>query len=88
MAAGLPVIASDFPSWRALLGEINCVLFVDPANPDSIKDAMEWVLQNPDEAQEMGERGRSAVQNPFNWTSEASDLKSAYLELGIPVESK
>lgn len=76
MSAGLPVIASDFPLWREMAGE--CSLFVDPLDPQSIADAMTWILDHPDEAERMGKKGRALVEQRFNWTKEGEKLVQLY----------
>jgi len=81
MNAGLPVIASDFPLWRTLIEEIDCGLLVDPANPLEIADAMEYLFTHPDIAEAMGKRGQAAVQNTYNWNSEAQTLLTLYQTL-------
>jgi len=81
MASGLPVIASDFPSFRAVVEEARCGLVVDPLNVQAIADAMMYLLENPAEARAMGERGRSAVLHKFNWTAEQRNLLDLYDEL-------
>lgn len=78
MAAGLPVIASDFPEWRALLAGVDCARFVDPLDPAAIAREMAWILAHPDEAQAMGARGRSAVVERLNWAGEADALEELY----------
>lgn len=78
MGAGLPVIASDFPFWRKILGESGCGIFVDPRNPWEISKAIEYVLANPREAEEMGRRGQAAVLQNFNWDTEAEKLIQFY----------
>jgi glycosyltransferase involved in cell wall biosynthesis len=80
MAAGLPVIASDFPVWRAFVEESACGLVVDPQDCDAIVDAMQWMLYHPDEAHEMGLRGRKAVEDRLNWECEAATLVAFYRE--------
>lgn len=82
MAAGLPVIASDFPLWRTLIEEYRCALFVDPEDPAAIAKAVDWVLDNPDAAREMGARGRQAVEQRFNWGREAEALAALYSRIG------
>jgi hypothetical protein len=82
MGAGLPVIASDFPFWRRIIGEAGCAIFVDPMNPAEIARAIEFVLTHPEDAQEMGRRGRAAVLKNFNWNSEAVKLVGLYRQLG------
>lgn len=78
MAAGMPVIASDFPRWRALIGDIRCCLFVDPLDPCAIAQAIRWLLEHPDEAAAMGQRGQAAVRDVFNWEAEGARLVGFY----------
>jgi len=81
MAAGLPLIASDFPLWRKILEPARCALFVDPEDPTSIRKAMEWILGNEQEAEEMGNRAIRLVQEEFNWEIEKSKLLNLYARL-------
>lgn len=78
MAAGLPVIVSDFPFWRQILKEIRCGIFVDPLDPIAIAEAIRWIFEHPEEAQKMGSRGQQAVLSKYNWHSEARKLLSFY----------
>jgi glycosyltransferase involved in cell wall biosynthesis len=85
MGAALPLIASDFPSWRRLLGCTGCGIFVDPLNPQAIADAIEYVLTHPAEAEQMGRRGQAAVLKRYNWDTEASKLVNLYSGLVQPI---
>ena len=87
MVAGLPVIASDFPLWREIIDGAQCGLLVDPADPDAIAAAMQWVLDHPDEAERMGERGRAAVRERYNWDREAVKLLDFYQSL-VPTDGE
>lgn len=80
MAAGLPVIASDFPLWRKIIHDAECGLLVDPMNHKEIADAMRWIVEHPIEAELMGERGRAAIKK-YNWENEEKKLLSFYGEL-------
>lgn len=81
MAAGLPVIASDFPSWRSLLDPIGCALFVDPLDPAQVAGAIDRILADESEAEEMGRRGAAAVRERLNWEHEAQKLVDLYARL-------
>ncbi len=81
MSAGLPVIASDFPLWREIVEGAKCGLLVDPSDPVKIADAMVWILEHPQEAETMGNRGRKTVEEKYNWESEASKLVNLYNKL-------
>lgn len=78
MAAGIPVIASDFPLWRRMLAGCDCAAFVDPQNPAQIAQAVKDILQGDANAQKMGQRGRAAVEERFNWEHEKDKLVEAY----------
>lgn len=78
MSAGIPVIASDFPLWRQIVESSNCGLLVDPLNPQSIADAICWLIEHPKEAEEMGRCGREAVEREYNWGHEEAKLLSFY----------
>jgi len=78
MAAGLPVIASDFPLWREIIEESKCGLLVDPESPKSIASAVDELLEDPTVAEQMGIRGREAVLSKYNWNVEAKKLVDFY----------
>jgi hypothetical protein len=78
MAAGLPVVASDFPYWREIVEGVGCGLLVDPRCPQAIARAVEWLLIHPREAEQMGQRGRAAVADRYNWQKELPKLLKLY----------
>src|SRR5438132_1690306 len=81
MAAGIPVIASDFPLWRQIIEEAGCGLLVDPQDPQAIARAMEYLLTHDAEAEAMGRRGRQAACEFYNWDSEERVLLEFYSKL-------
>lgn len=81
MSVGLPVIVSDFPLWRGIVEDAGCGLLVDPLDPQAIADAMQWILDHPEEAEAMGQRGRAAVEKHYNWDTEAEKLIVLYNKL-------
>jgi glycosyltransferase involved in cell wall biosynthesis len=82
MAAGIPVIASNFKYWKDLIKEENCALFVDPIDPDNIAEAISTLMKDKDRAKAMGENGRNAVLEKFNWSREEEKLLAFYGRLG------
>ena len=78
MAAGLPVIASDFPLCREIINQARCGLLVDPLDPREIASAITYLLTHPEEAEQMGQRGRQAVQEQYNWANEEKKLLRFY----------
>lgn len=81
MAAGLPVIASDFPLWRSIVADAGCGLTVDPLDPAAIAAAIRQLLDNPAEADAMGRRGQAAVAARYNWEAESARLLELYRKL-------
>lgn len=81
MAAGLPVIASNFPLWKEIVEGNECGLTVDPLNPQEIAQAIEYLLDHPELRQKMSENGRRAVLEKYNWENEAKKLLALYQRL-------
>ena len=81
MAAGLPVIASNFPLWKEIVEKNKCGICVNPLSPREIAAAINWMLQNPTDAAEMGRNGRKAVLEKYNWEAESKKLIKFYEEI-------
>lgn len=81
MSAGMPVIGSDFPLWREIIDGNQCGLLVDPLDPREIARAIDYLVSHPDEARRMGENGRKAVIERYNWPAEEVKLLSFYARL-------
>ncbi len=81
MAAGIPVIASNFPLWKTIVEEGGCGLTVDPLDPHAIAAAMMYILTHREEAEMMGRCGQEAVRTKYNWTREEQRLLTFYSNL-------
>lgn len=81
MAAGIPVIASNFPLWREIIEGNKCGLCVDPLNPSEIAKAIDYIVTHPAAAQQMGENGFRAVKEQYNWAIEEKKLLALYEQL-------
>jgi len=78
MSAGLPVIASNFPLWKEIVEGNKCGLTVNPLSPKEIAEAIRYLLAHPEEARKMGENGRKAVLEKYNWDNESRKLMVFY----------
>src|SRR5262249_52773460 len=67
MAAGLALLVSGLPDWREMFMIPSLARACDPADPDSISDALSWFLNHPEERRAMGERGRSKIEAEWNY---------------------
>jgi glycosyltransferase involved in cell wall biosynthesis len=81
MSAGVPVIASYFPLWREIVEGNECGLCVDPEDPTAIAEAVNRLVEEPVLAQHMGENGRRAVMERYNWAAEEKKLLAFYERL-------
>lgn len=84
MSAGLPVIASNFPLWREIVEGNECGICVDPLDPLAIAAAIDTIAGNPELARHMGEKGRRAVEQRYNWAVEEKKLLDLYDRLLVP----
>lgn len=81
MSASLPVIASNFPLWIKIVEGNKCGICVDPLKPHEIAKAIEYLMEHPKLRKEMGENGRNAVLDRYNWEKESEKLIDLYGEL-------
>lgn len=81
LAAGLPVITSNFPNWKELVNGTGCGIAVSPTDPRAIADAVVYLLAHPAEAAEMGRRGHELAMRRFNWELESGKLDRLYKQL-------
>lgn len=78
LAAGTPVIASDFPLWRAIIDEFDCGILVDPSSPSDIAQAIRRYADDPDLLDRHGENAKRAAAGALNWACEEVVLLSLY----------
>ena len=81
MALGLPVVVSDFPLYRAVVESANCGFCINPADDLAIATALTTIIDHPEEATQMGEAGKRAVSDRYNWATESEKLISLYQKI-------
>lgn len=81
MSAGVPVVGSHFPLWREIIEGNQCGLCVDPLEPKVIAEAIDYLVEHPQEAERMGRNGQRAVQEKYNWGIEEQKLFHFYHSL-------
>lgn len=86
LSVGVPVLVSDFPKLRRQVEEFGYGMVVDPASPPAVAAAIEHLRNHPELRREMGERGRRAVRERFNWEEEEAKLLALYRRLLPEVE--
>jgi glycosyltransferase involved in cell wall biosynthesis len=81
MIAGLPIVASNLPRLSEIMKEVQCGILVEPGQPEALAEAIQWLLEHPAEAQAMGNRGRQAILQTYNWNSQAQLLLDLYRKI-------
>lgn len=78
LGCNLPVLYSDFPKLRRLIDSIGCGVAVDPTDPIKIAKALDGLYEDPALRSTMGEKGRQAVREKYNWGIEERKLLALY----------
>jgi len=86
MSLGVPVVYSNFPNYREIAETAGAGIMVDPTVPEQIADAIETLVRNPHLARQMGDAGKQAVLERFNWGVERNKLISLYHEILRPAD--
>jgi len=81
MSAGLPIITSNFLLWKEIVEGNNCGICVNPLEPKEIANAVEYIINYPTEAEQMGQNGKKAVIEKYNWNVEEKKLFKIYEKL-------
>lgn len=81
MEAGLPVIFSDVPLYREIVNKWNCGVLADPNDVDSVEKAIRYLVENKEESYEMGQNGRKAVLEEYNWNKQFEVYEKVILDL-------
>jgi glycosyltransferase involved in cell wall biosynthesis len=81
MACGVPVLAADLPAIRPYMEESAAGLLYDSTSPAALAEAVLKMLASEDALRRMGENGRKAVREKWNWGRMEERLLQAYGEL-------
>ena len=78
MMCGIPVIATDFVLWKEIIDKYHCGICVNPHDLQAISNAIAYLINNPEEARLMGDNGRRAVKEQYNWNTQEQVLFELY----------
>ena len=84
---GLPVVCNASPFNQAVVEHYHCGICVDPENLEEVAGAIRYLLDHPEEARKMGENGRRAVKEKFNWGIEEKKLLALYTDILAEAET-
>jgi len=78
LAAGVPVIASDFPLWKRIIVDHDCGVLVDQASPSEVAKAVRRYADDPDLLTRHSTNARQLAETTFNWSNESNALVAFY----------
>jgi glycosyltransferase involved in cell wall biosynthesis len=81
MALKLPVVTSDFPLYQEVVQSSGCGFCISPYDASALAKTLIWLIRHPRERHSMGQNGREAVENKYNWESEEAILLRYYTHL-------
>lgn len=64
LSLGVPVIGCRVRGTEELLDD-GCGIICEPGDVAGLAAAMQWVIRHPEEAREMGRKGRAKMQGPY-----------------------
>jgi glycosyltransferase involved in cell wall biosynthesis len=78
MAAGIPVIASNFPLYKKIVEGNSCGICVNPTNVAEIVDAIKRIQSDAEYAKSLGSQGRKAIEEKYSWEQQIPSLMECY----------
>jgi glycosyltransferase involved in cell wall biosynthesis len=78
MASGIPVVATNVGGTKAIVHHGIDGLLVNPCDPGEISHAINFLLENPKIAAEMGLTARAQVEVTSSWETIASKYEDVY----------
>jgi phosphatidylinositol alpha-mannosyltransferase len=80
MAAGKPIVASRIEGYTSVVTHGFQGLLVPPKDETALADALALLIQNPELREEMGARGKEAVEE-YRWERIAQRVMDYYISL-------
>lgn len=81
MAAGIPVICTNHPTWESIVSNARCGVTVDPMQPNKIRENIIHLLSNPLSMKDMGLNGKLYAELHYNWNQQIPKLLNIYRNL-------
>lgn len=78
LMAGLPIICTNFVLWKEIVDNYQCGVCVDSNDKKALRDAIHYMINNPDIVYRMGRNGRRAVEEKYNWKTQERTLLEIY----------
>ena len=81
MREGIPILASDIPPHRQLIGQDRGLLF-EAGNLESLKQQLKTAISNPEKLIPMSQKAQIYVQNNHSWNRVIAENLKIYTQAG------
>ena len=81
LAMKKPVIVTNIPTNREVVGDKKCGIYASSSDPNEIARTMVFAYNNREKLKEWGELGRTIVTEKYNWDKAAKDLEDYLLKV-------
>ena len=81
MSCELPVVATDVDGFKEVMIENKTGYLVQRKNIDKIAEALQKLVENPEDRSKMGIEGRKRVEENYNWVDNVKKMKKIYEKL-------
>ena len=81
LAAGIPVVASDYRSNPELVKHGQTGMLTPPGDVDATTAAVEELIRDPQRAQKMGERAAEDIRARWNWDNYTDECTQVYRDV-------
>jgi glycosyltransferase involved in cell wall biosynthesis len=76
MSMAKPIIATNVFDIPEILN--GCGFVIEPENPSLLADSIQYVLDNPDVARQMGVNAREKIEKEYSWEATENNLKMIF----------
>lgn len=81
MAAGIPVLVSDFELWNQVVDQASCGQTCPPLDTVALSSCIQTMLDNDQQSDLQGKNGKQAARDHYNWSSQEKKLYELYHSL-------
>lgn len=81
LAYGVPTISSNVGGFPDIVKPYETGLLVNPKDPDDLAKAINWMIEHPEEAKKMGNKGKILVRKMLNIEETSTNIYKVYKKI-------
>jgi glycosyltransferase involved in cell wall biosynthesis len=85
MLGGKAIVATDLPEIREMFKGLKAGLLVRQNKVDEMADAIDFLLENPDESRKMGKVAKNIAENNYLWHHHTEKLEKVLSHITTPI---